>query len=68
MGIETLYRLLLSCWQDVFRTDQKCPYLHINNYSTPYPYMTPPQNKPTKTGHHKSTKPTMNSYSYDYHY
>ena len=37
-------------------------------YFRPYPYMSPPINKPTKTGHHMSTTPTINNYCYDYHY
>ena len=34
----------------------------------PYPYMSPPSNKPTKTGHHTCTTPTTNIYCYDYYY
>ena len=35
---------------------------------SPYPYMSPPINKPTKTGYNMSTQATMNNYSYDFHY
>ena len=32
------------------------------NYLKPYPYISPPKNKPTKTGYRMSTTPTINIY------